>query len=145
MISSGKFRTSLSHPSHSTDYTLCRLCRLTCDRDVSRSAKELKKAFKQCESPYRRGVVSVEQFQVSEATNLSWTLLILGLMGVPPPRSCREVLIHRAIVCILKTPQEVCLKNGVTVDREDIDFLLRLHRYVVLLGWARLQICGSMP
>lgn len=28
------------------------------------------------------------------------------------------------------------MKNGVTVDREDIDFLLRLHRYVALLRRA---------
>ncbi|CAB1105480.1 unnamed protein product [Ectocarpus sp. CCAP 1310/34] len=55
--------------------------------DVAKSATELRKAFKQCENPYRRGVVGVEQFQA------------------------------------------VCLKNGVTVDKEDIDFLLRLHRH----------------
>lgn len=34
---------------------------------MTKSAKELRKAFKQCENPYRRGVVSVKQFQVSEA------------------------------------------------------------------------------
>lgn len=35
-----------------------------CLRDVARSAKALRKAFKQCENPYRRGVVSAKQFQV---------------------------------------------------------------------------------
>lgn len=33
-------------------------------RDVVREMKGLKKAFKKCENPYRRGVVSVAQFQV---------------------------------------------------------------------------------
>lgn len=40
------------------------LCFVSCGRDVAKSATDLRKAFKQCENPYRRGVVSVEQFQV---------------------------------------------------------------------------------
>eukprot|EP00752_Nemacystus_decipiens_P018608 g16683.t1 len=79
-------------------------------KDVARSAKELRKAFKQCENPYRRGVVSVKQFQA------------------------------------------VCLKNGVTVDKEDIDFLLRLHRHKPSMGgkyaippkWAQAPAPGVM-
>ena len=39
--------------------------------------------------------------------------------------------------CPVSSPlQDVCVKNGVTVDREDIDFLLRLHRCDVLLSCA---------
>eukprot|EP00903_Cladosiphon_okamuranus_P005765 g5716.t1 len=73
-------------------------------RDVTRSAKELRKAFKQCENPYRRGVA-------------------------------------------------VCLKNGVTVDMEDIDFLLRLHQHKPSMGgkyaippkWAQSPSPGVDP
>ncbi|CAM9637203.1 unnamed protein product [Ectocarpus sp. 6 AP-2014] len=77
-------------------------------KDVAKSATNLRKAFKQCENPYRRGVVSVEQFQA------------------------------------------VCLKNGVTVDKEDIDFLLRLHRhknggskYAIPPKWTRAPTPGA--
>ncbi|CBJ27696.1 conserved unknown protein [Ectocarpus siliculosus] len=77
-------------------------------KDVAKSATNLRKAFKQCENPYRRGVVSVEQFQA------------------------------------------VCLKNGVTVDKEDIDFLLRLHRhknggskYAIPPKWTRAPSPGA--
>ncbi|CAM9797852.1 unnamed protein product [Ectocarpus sp. 13 AM-2016] len=77
-------------------------------KDVAKSATDLRKAFKQCENPYRRGVVSVEQFQA------------------------------------------VCIKNGVTVDKEDIDFLLRLHRhkngggkYAIPPKWAQAPSPGA--
>ncbi|CAM9958340.1 unnamed protein product [Ascophyllum nodosum] len=56
-------------------------------KDVMSNVTKLRTAFKKCENPLRRGVVSVTQFQA------------------------------------------VCRKNGVTVDKEDVMFLLKLHRH----------------
>eukprot|EP00904_Undaria_pinnatifida_P010728 jgi/Undpi1/6786/HiC_scaffold_21.g09263.m1 len=61
-------------------------------KDVTKSAKALLKGFKQCENPYRRGVISAKHFQT------------------------------------------VCLANGVNVDREDVEFLLRQHRHKPSMG-----------
>ncbi|CAM9131589.1 unnamed protein product [Discosporangium mesarthrocarpum] len=58
-------------------------------KDVVRSMKQLRRAFKQCESPYHRGIVSVSQFK------------------------------------------DACRKHGVTIDNDDVSFLLCAHRHKV--------------
>lgn len=96
------------------DSVVCKYRFAQRNRDVVPFMNELRRAFKQCENPYRRGVVSVSQFQVNTR------FLILFITGLQTePAGLREFLksplcqlvstlqMYSATLCTASTP--VCI------------------------------------